>query len=124
MKTMFLLVLCLLSCTFGFSQVFGEVKSNTLDSLKAIYSHRRLTYESFEWGDLLHFGFVDEKGEHYDISVIEDYSYELLGDNDVANPAYVGKTFDIFYKVEKRDLMDWGEEYDYDVVKHMILVEE
>ena len=40
------------------------------------------------------------------------------------NPEYKNKYFDIFYQVEKHDLLRWGTKQEYDVVIKMTLVEE
>ena len=104
-----------------------DSKQSELDSLKAIYSHVRAKYESFEMGDLAHHMFLSEKGEAIDFLMIKDYTYELVAytdeEGETANPKFVGKTFDIFYKVEQHDLMDWGEKSDVDVVYKLMLLD-
>jgi hypothetical protein len=103
-----------------------------------------LSSKSERWGDfqslcenyglsvhsnLFYYNFKDEKGKEYSFSIVKDESYELLIEDGSSmfgqgiNPKYENKYFDIFYQVEKHDLLGWGGTQDYDVVIEMILVE-
>ena len=107
----------------------NEAKNTEVEKLKAKYKHLRAKFVSTDSGDLFYYNFKDEKGKEYSFSYVKDESYELLVDDESSdfgqgiNPKYKNKYFDIFYQVEKHDLMGWGEKYDYDVVIKMILAE-
>ena len=106
-----------------------EEKNSEIEKLKANYKHLRAKFVSTDEGDLFYYNFKDEKGKEYSFSSIKDESYELLIEDESSNfgqginPKYKNKYFDIFYQVEKLDLMGWGKKEDYDVVIKMILVE-
>jgi len=108
----------------------NDAKISQIEKLKATYTHIRAKFISTDEGDLFYYNFKDEKGIDYSFSYIKDESYELLIDDTLSNFGlginikYKNKYFDIFYQVEKHDLLRWGIKQDYDVVIKMILVEE
>jgi TolA-binding protein len=108
----------------------NEEKNSEIENLKAKYKHLRAKFVSTDEGDLFYYNFKDEKGKEYSFSYIKDESYELLIEDESSNfgqginPKYKNKYFDIFYQVEKHDLLGWGEKEDYDVVIKMILAEQ
>jgi hypothetical protein len=107
----------------------NDPNNNQIEKLKAKYKHLRAKFLSTDEGDLFYYNFKDEKGKVYTFTYIKDKSYELLIDDESSNfgqginPKYRNKYFDIFYQVEKIDLMDWGVKEDVDVIMKMILVE-
>ena len=108
----------------------NDAKISQIEKLKATYTHIRAKFISTDEGDLFYYNFKDEEGIDYSFSYIKDESYELLIDDTLSNLGlginikYKNKYFDIFYQVEKHDLLRWGIKQDYDVVIKMILVEE
>tara|TARA_B110000483_G_scaffold85558_1_gene105820 strand:- start:139 stop:1302 length:1164 start_codon:yes stop_codon:yes gene_type:complete len=102
----------------------NEVRISQIEKLKTTYTHIRAKFISTDEGDLFYYNFKDEKGKDYSFSYVKDESYELLDAGLGINPKYKNKYFDIFYQVEKHDLLRWGTKQDYDVVIKMILVEE
>lgn len=108
----------------------SNTKANEIESLKAKYKYLRAKLVSVDQGDLIHHIFKDENGKEHDFMLIEDRSYNLSvpGKSDEysidVNPKYKNKYFDIFYKVEKHDLLGWGTKESCDVVKKLILVEQ
>ena len=108
----------------------NEVEISQIEKLKKIYTHIRAKFISTDEGDLFYYNFKDEKDKDYSFSYVKDESYELLIDDASSNfglginPEYKNKYFDIFYQVEKHDLLRWGTKQEYDVVIKMILVEE
>jgi hypothetical protein len=106
-----------------------ETKIRQIEDLKAKYKHLRAKFVDTGEGDLFYYFFIDEKGNQISFTHIEDKSYELLIDDESTNfgvsinPEYKNKDFDIFYKVEKHDLLGWGEIEDVKVVKKMLIVE-
>jgi len=108
----------------NFQEEKNEVKISQIEKLKTIYTHIRAKFISTDEGDLFYYNFKDEKGIDYSFSYVKDESYELLDAGLGINPKYKNKYFDIFYQVEKHDLLMWGIKQDYDVVIKMILVEE
>ncbi len=107
----------------------NQAPNNEIAKLKAKYKHLRARFISTDSGDLFYYNFKDKKGKEHSFSYIKDKSYELLIDDKSSdfgqgiNPKYKNKYFDIFYQVEKHDLMGWDEKHDYDVVIKMILAE-
>ena len=108
----------------NFQEEENEVGISQIEKLKATYTHIRAKFISTDEGDLFYYNFKDEKGKDYSFSYVKDESYELLDAGLGINPKYKNKYFDIFYQVEKHDLLMWGIKQDYDVVIKMILVEE
>tara|TARA_B110000444_G_scaffold98757_1_gene93620 strand:- start:64 stop:1245 length:1182 start_codon:yes stop_codon:yes gene_type:complete len=108
----------------------NDAKISQIEKLKATYTHIRAKFISTDEGDLFYYNFKDEEGIDYSFSYIKDESYELLINDTLSNFGlginikYKNKYFDIFYQVEKHDLLRWGIKQDYDVVIKMILVEE
>jgi hypothetical protein len=108
----------------------NEVEISQIEKLKKIYTHIRAKFISTDEGDLFYYNFKDEKDKDYSFSYVKDESYELLIDDASSNfglginPKYKNKYFDIFYQVEKHDLLGWGTKQEYDVVIKMTLVEE
>ena len=108
----------------------NEVEISQIEKLKTTYTHIRAKFISTDEGDLFYYNFKDEKDKDYSFSYLKDESYELLIDDASSNfglginPEYKNKYFDIFYQVEKHDLLRWGTKQEYDVVIKMILVEE
>ena len=108
----------------------NDAKISQIEKLKATYNHIRAKFISTDEGDLFYYNFKDEKGIDYSFSYVKDESYELLIDDTSSNfglginTKYKNKYFDIFYQVEKHDLLNWGIKQDYDVVIKMMLVEE
>ena len=108
----------------------NEVEISQIEKLKTTYTHIRAKFISTDEGDLFYYNFKDEKDKDYSFSYLKDESYELLIDDASSNfglginPEYKNKYFDIFYQVEKHDLLRWGTKQDYDVVIKMMLVEE
>jgi len=108
----------------------NEVEISQIEKLKATYTYIRAKFISIDEGDLFYYNFKDEKDKDYSFSYVKDESYELLIDDGPSNfglginPKYKNKYFDIFYQVEKHDLLRWGTKQEYDVVIKMILVEE
>ena len=108
----------------------NDVEISQIEKLKATYTYIRAKFISTDEGDLFYYNFKDKKGLDYSFSYVKDESYELLIDDASSNfglginPKYKNKYFDIFYQVEKHDLLRWGTKQDYDVVLKMILVEE
>ena len=108
----------------------NEVEISQIEKLKTTYTHIRAKFISTDEGDLFYYNFKDEKDKDYSFSYVKDESYELLIDDASSNfglginPEYKNKYFDIFYQVEKHDLLRWGTKQEYDVVIKMILVEE
>jgi hypothetical protein len=104
-------------------------KEKLLNDLKQKYTHIRAKYIDFDSGDLAHYIFEGEDGKQYDFCDIDDKAYDLIvddrnsGDGVSINKNYRGKTFDIFYKIEKVDLYPPNPPADVEVVKKMILVE-
>ena len=105
-------------------EVENEVGISQIEKLKATYTYIRAKFISIDEGDLFYYNFKDEKGIDFSFSYLKDESYELLDSGLEINPKYKNKYFDIFYQVEKHDLLRWGTKQDYDVVIKMILVEE
>ena len=108
----------------NFQEEKNEVKISQIEKLKTTYTHIRAKFISTDEGDLFYYNFKDEKGIDFSFSYLKDESYELLDSGVDINPKYKNKYFDIFYQVEKHDLLRWGTKQDYDVVIKMILVEE
>ena len=108
----------------------NEVRISQIEKLKTTYTHIRAKFISTDEGDLFYYNFKDEKDKDYSFSYVKDESYELLIDDASSNfglginPKYKNKYFDIFYQVEKHDLLGWGTKQEYDVVIKMTLVEE
>ena len=102
----------------------SDVEISQIEKLKTTYTHIRAKFISTDEGDLFYYNFKDEKGKDYSFSYVKDESYELLDAGLGINPKYKNKYFDIFYQVEKHDLLRWGTKQEYDVVIKMILVEE
>ena len=108
----------------------SDVEISQIEKLKVPHTHIRAKFISTDEGDLFYYNFKDEKDKDYSFSYVKDESYELLIDDASSNfglginPKYKNKYFDIFYQVEKHDLLRWGIKQDYDVVIKMILVEE
>ena len=102
----------------------NKVGISQIEKLKATYTYIRAKFISTDEGDLFYYNFKDEKGIDFSFSYLKDESYELLDAGLEINPKYKNKYFDIFYQVEKHDLLRWGTKQDYDVVIKMILVEE
>ena len=107
----------------------NELEISQIEKLKTTYTHVRAKLISTDEGDLFYYNFKDKKGKDYSFSYVKDESYELLIDDTSnfglgINPKYKNKYFDIFYQVEKHDLLRWGTKQEYDVVIKMILVEE
>ena len=102
----------------------NEVGISQIEKLKATYTYIRAKFISIDEGDLFYYNFKDEKGIDFSFSYLKDESYELLDSGLEINPKYKNKYFDIFYQVEKHDLLRWGTKQDYDVVIKMMLVEE
>tara|TARA_B110000003_G_scaffold235012_1_gene238970 strand:- start:34 stop:633 length:600 start_codon:yes stop_codon:yes gene_type:complete len=108
----------------------NDAKISQIEKLKATYNHIRAKFIGTDEGDLFYYNFKDEKGIDYSFSYVKDESYELLIDDTSSNfglginTKYKNKYFDIFYQVEKHDLLRWGIKQDYDVVIKMMLVEE
>ena len=102
----------------------SDVEISQIEKLKVPHTHIRAKFISTDEGDLFYYNFKDEKGKDYSFSYVKDESYELLDAGLGINPKYKNKYFDIFYQVEKHDLLRWGTKQDYDVVIKMILVEE
>ena len=102
----------------------NEVRISQIEKLKTTYTHIRAKFISTDEGDLFYYNFKDEKGKDYSFSYVKDESYELLDAGLGINPKYKNKYFDIFYQVEKHDLLGWGTKQEYDVVIKMTLVEE
>ena len=102
----------------------NEVRISQIEKLKTTYTHIRAKFISTDEGDLFYYNFKDEKGKDYSFSYVKDESYELLDAGLGINPKYKNKYFDIFYQVEKHDLLRWGTKQEYDVVIKMILVEQ
>ena len=102
----------------------NEVEISQIEKLKKIYTHIRAKFISTDEGDLFYYNFKDEKDKDYSFSYVKDESYELLDAGLGINPKYKNKYFDIFYQVEKHDLLRWGTKQEYDVVIKMTLVEE
>ena len=108
----------------------NEVEISQIEKLKTTYTHIRAKFISTDEGDLFYYNFKDEKDKDYSFSYLKDESYELLIDDASSNfglginPEYKNKYFDIFYQVEKHDLLRWGTKQEYDVVIKMILVEQ
>ena len=107
----------------------NELEISQIEKLKTTYTHVRAKLISIDEGDLFYYNFKDKKGKDYSFSYVKDESYELLIDDTSnfglgINPKYKNKYFDIFYQVEKHDLLRWGTKQEYDVVIKMILVEE
>jgi hypothetical protein len=106
-----------------------DEKNAELEKLKAKYKHVRAKFVSVDAGDLIHHVFRTEKGKEIDFNIIDDNTFDLTiddpsSDSGIAiNRKYKNKYFDIFYKVEKHDLLGWGTKENCDVVKKMILVE-
>jgi len=100
-----------------------------IEKLKAEYKHLRAKFVSTDEGDLYYYNFIDENGKEYSFSFVKDDSYELLVTDESSNfgqginPIYKNEYFDIFYQIEKHDLLGWGKKEDIDVVKRMIVVE-
>ena len=108
----------------------SDVEISQIEKLKIPHTHIRAKFISTDEGDLFYYNFKDEKGLGYSFSYVKDESYELLIDDASSNfglginPKYKNKYFDIFYQVEKHDLLGWGTKQEYDVVIKMTLVEE
>ena len=107
----------------------NELEISQIEKLKTTYTHVRAKLISTDEGDLFYYNFKDKKGKDYSFSYVKDESYELLIDDTSnfglgINPKYKNKYFDIFYQVEKHDLLRWGTKQEYDVVIKMILVEQ
>ena len=108
----------------------NDAKISQIEKLKATYNHIRAKFIGTDEGDLFYYNFKDLKGIDYSFSYLKDESYELLIDDTSSNfglginTKYKNKYFDIFYQVEKHDLLRWGIKQDYDVVIRMMLVEE
>jgi hypothetical protein len=108
----------------------NDAKISQIEKLKATYNHIRAKFTGTDEGDLFYYNFKDQKGIDYSFSYLKDESYELLIDDTSSNfglginTKYKNKYFDIFYQVEKHDLLRWGIKQDYDVVIRMMLVEE
>jgi hypothetical protein len=105
----------------------NEEKNWEIEKLN--YQYLRVKFVGTEEGDLFYYIFKDEKGKEHSFVLINDESYKLLIEDESSNyglsinPIYKDKYFDIFYQVEKHDLLGWGEKEEYDVVEKMILVE-
>jgi hypothetical protein len=101
-----------------------------INELKKQYNHLRAKFIGTDEGDLFYYNFEDEQGNEYSFSLVKDESYELLIDDESSmyglsiKPTYKNKYFDIFFQTEEHDLLDWGENQAYEVVRKMILVEE
>ena len=114
----------------NFQEEENKVRISQIEKLKATYTYIRAKFISTDEGDLFYYNFKDEKDKDYSFSYLKDESYELLIDDASSNfglginPEYKNKYFDIFYQVEKHDLLGWGTKQEYDVVIKMILVEE
>ena len=107
----------------------SDVEISQIEKLKIPHTHIRAKFISTDEGDLFYYNFKDKKGKDYSFSYVKDESYELLIDDTSnfglgINPKYKNKYFDIFYQVEKHDLLGWGTKQEYDVVIKMTLVEE
>ena len=108
----------------------SDVEISQIEKLKIPHTHIRAKFISTDEGDLFYYNFKDKKGLGYSFSYVKDESYELLIDDASSNfglginPKYKNKYFDIFYQVEKHDLLGWGTKQEYDVVIKMTLVEE
>ena len=108
----------------------SDVEISQIEKLKIPHTHIRAKFISTDEGDLFYYNFKDEKDKDYSFSYVKDESYELLIDDASSNfglginPKYKNKYFDIFYQVEKHDLLGWGTKQEYDVVIKMTLVEE
>jgi len=108
----------------------NDAKISQIEKLKATYNHIRAKFIGTDEGDLFYYNFKDLKGIDYSFSYLKDESYELLIDDTSSNfglginTKYKNKYFDVFYQVEKHDLLSWGIKQDYDVVIKMMLVEE
>ena len=107
-----------------------DAKKRQIEKLKTKYKHLRAKFVSADGGaDVFSYAFQGEKEEWYSFSIVKDKSYALLIDDESSNwgsrinPKFKNKYFDIFYQVEKYDLLGWGQEEDCDVVIKMILVE-
>jgi hypothetical protein len=103
---------------------FDDFKA--LDQPAAEKNYVRAKYVDFGVGDLVHDIFKDDKGNEYDFMINRSKDYELsivskAGD-EIINPKYKGKTFDIFFKKEKYDLLGSGNVEDVDVIYKLILV--
>ena len=104
-------------------------KLNDFESLEkpaAEKNYIRAKYVDFGVGDLVHDIFKDDQGNEYDFMINRSKDYELsivskAGD-EIINPKYKGKTFDIFFKKEKHDMLGLGEVWDVDVIYKLILV--
>ncbi len=98
----------------------------SLDKPAAEKNYIRANYLDFGVGDLYHFTFKDDKGNEYDFMNNQSKDYELYittkGGDEIINPKYKGKTFDIFFKKEKMDLLGWGNVEDVEVLYKLILV--
>jgi hypothetical protein len=106
-----------------------DEKNAELEKLKAKYKHVRAKFVSVDAGDLIHHVFRAEGGREFDFNIIQDNTFDLTIDDPSSesgiaiNRKYKNNYFDIFYKVEKHDLLGWGTKENCDVVKKMILVE-
>lgn len=98
----------------------------SLDKPASEKNYIRAKYVRFEIGDLPHDIFIDDQGNEYDFMVNRSKDYALSisvkGGEETINPVYKGKTFDIFFKKEKMDLLGWGEATDVEVLYKLILV--
>lgn len=110
--------------------VAGTDENNKDADTLLAYKHVRAVYNDFEFGDLPHYGFKTEAGEYLDFSMIKDLTMreELISFDEetgmeTANPKYKGKMFDIYYKIEQHDLMDFGQAMDVEVAYLVKLVE-
>ena len=103
---------------------FDDFKA--LDQPAAEKNYVRAKYVDFGVGDLYHFIFKDEKGNEYDFMNNQSKDYELYitakGGDVIINSKYKGKTFDIFFKKEKMDLLGWGNIEDVEVLYKLVLV--
>ena len=113
----------------GTPMVDTDKNKKDADTLLA-YKHVRAVYTDFEFGDLPHFIFNTAAGESIDFNIINDrkmeqdlFSFDKKNGEYVANPKYIGKMFDIYYKIEQHDLMDSGQPMDVEVAYLLKLVE-
>ena len=103
---------------------FDDFKA--LEQPAAEKNYIRAKYVDFGVGDLMHHIFKDDKGNDYDFMINRSKDYNLSisvkGEEEIINPKYKGKTFDIFFKKEKHDMLGYGEVWDVDVIYKLVLV--